>query len=225
MKTIRIITIHTAVLIPIMLGCSTDNQKSDSDTESMDTSETTQQVPWTDYFVNRSQDDAEEGTNGEVDLTNEDLDLGQLSGFESAKAIGIRFDGIRVTKDQKINSAFLQFTMEGNRSKEKPTELTIRAELSANGESFNEEAKNLSSRELTKTAVIWSPEPWNPKQADAKRPRTPDLTTIIQEVVNQEDWQEGNALVLIIKGTGERDAVSFDGGGKKDGPMLRIDAI
>lgn len=175
-----------------------------------------------DYFVNRSQDDAEEGANGQVDLTNEDLDLGQLSGFESAKAIGIRFEGIRLTPKQKVQNAFLQFTMEGNRMKAKPTELTIRAELSPDAKSFEDEAKNISSRNLTKTSVKWSPKPWDPKQARDKKPRTPDLSQLIQEVIDQEGWQAGSSMVLVITGTGERDAVSFDAGSKKDGPMLRI---
>ena len=59
-----------------------------------------------DYYVNKSQDDAEEGTNGQLDLTNEDLDLGQLSGFESAKAIGLRFEGIRLKKNPNDSGSF-----------------------------------------------------------------------------------------------------------------------
>ena len=69
----------------------------------------------------------------------------------------------------------------------------------------------------------WSPEPWDPKRARDERPQTPDLSALIQEVVDQKDWMEGNAVVLIISGTGERDAVSFDGGGKQDGPMLHVE--
>ena len=49
------------------------------------------------------------------------------------------------------------------------------------------------------------------------------LHHLIQEVVDQVDWTEGNALVLIIAGTGERDAMSFDGGGKEGGPMLSLE--
>lgn len=175
------------------------------------------------YYVSQSQDDAEEGTNGQVDLVNEDLDLGQLSGFESAAKNGIRFDGIRVAKGQRIKQAFVRFTMEGNRVKGKPTELAIHAELAPDAEAFRKESRNISSRKLTKASVIWSPEPWDPKRARDERPQTPDLSALVQEVVDQQDWKEGNALVLIISGNGERDAVSFDGGGKHDGPMLRLE--
>ncbi len=175
------------------------------------------------YSVSRSEDDAEEGTNGQVDLANEDLDLGQLSGFESAATIGIRFDGIRIPEGRKIKRAFVQFTMEGNRAKAKPTKLTLRAELAPDAESFKKQRKNISSRTLTKASVSWSPKPWNPKRARDEKPQTPDLSALIQEVVDQSDWKAGNALVLIISGTGERDAVSFDGGGKQDGPTLHVE--
>jgi hypothetical protein len=220
MKDINIIVIVVQVLF--ILGCTTNTKEQvNASTKRIPSEITNTQA--TNYFVNQSHDDAEEGTNGQVDLTNEDLDLGQLSGFESAKAIGIRFEGILVTKEQKIKQAFLQFTIEGNKVKAKQTELTIRAELSPNAVSFKNEAKNISSRKLTKTMVKWIPEPWNPKKAGDLMPRTPNLSPLIDEVVNQDGWQEGNALVLIITGTGERDAVSFDGGGKKEGPMLHIE--
>ena len=175
------------------------------------------------YYVSRSEDDAEEGTNGEVDLANEDLDLGQLSGFESAAKIGIRFSGIRIPRGRKVERAFLQFTMEGNRAKAKPTKLTIHAQLAPDADAFKKEKKNISSRRLTKASVTWSPAPWDPKRARDEKPQTPDLSALIQEVVDQEDWMQGNALVLIIAGAGERDAVSFDGGGKRDAPMLRVE--
>ena len=220
MKDISILVIFVQVFF--MLGCSTNAKEQENATQKQIPSEITN-AQVTNYFVNQSHDDAEEGTNGKVDLTNEDLDLGQLSGFESAKAIGIRFEGIRVEKEQKIKQAFLQFTMEGNKTKAKQTELTIRAELSSNAESFKDEVENISSREHTKTLVKWFPEPWNPKNAGELKPRTPNLSPLIEEVVNQDGWQKGNALVFIITGNGERDAVSFDGGGKKEGPMLRIE--
>lgn len=174
------------------------------------------------YYVVRSENDAEEGTNGKIDLTNEDLDLGQLSGFESAAAVGLRFESIRLSRGTKIKRAFLQFTMEGNRRKSKPTKLTLRAELSPDAKAFRDEPKNISSRPMTRTSVTWSPEPWDPQQQPAPRPETPNLAGLIQQVVNQDDWKEGNALVLIITGDGERDALSFDGGGKESGPLLQV---
>ena len=209
MKIQKLLTVIVALVCPF----NTYAQQGGGDDE----------PPAGNYFVSRSEDDAEEGVSGKVDLTNEDLDLGQLSGFESAAAIGIRFDGIRIPNGRKIKRAFLQFTTEGRRTRSDPSELTLRAELAPNAEAFKDEQNDISSRRRTKALVKWSPEPWHPPQRQATKPQTPDLSALIQEVVDQDDWKQGNALVLIITGTGERDAVSFDGGGKQDGPMLRVE--
>lgn len=217
-----IIKISIVVLAFVIVGCSSNKTELKTGSQEQSTIETAN-TQSTKYFVNKSQDDAEEGMDGQIDVSNEDLDLGQLSGFESAKAIGMRFEEIQVSKGQVLKNAFLEFTMEGNSVKAKPTELIIQAEMSPNAKSFQKEAANISSRELSKASIKWSPETWNPKQAHDHKPSTPDLSPIIQEVVNQDDWQEGNALVLIITGTGERDAVSFDGGGKEEGPVLHIE--
>ena len=147
--------------------------------------------------MSRSEDDAEEGVNGQVDLANEDLDLGQLSGFESATAIGVRFDGVHIPVGEKIRRAFLQFTSEGNRTKSKPTKLMIRAELAGDADSFKKEEKNISARKLTETSVIWSPQSWHPKDGRGERQQTPDLSILIQEVIEQDDWKQGNAIVLV----------------------------
>lgn len=178
-----------------------------------------------DFFVSQSSDDAEEGVDGIVDISNEDLDLGQLSGFESAKSIGIRYDSVTISTEENIKDAFLEFTMEGNSKKNKDTELIIHAELSPNSQSFTEEPLNISSRELTQASVIWSPETWDPKKAMEIKPRTPNIYPLIQEVIQQEDWELGNPITFIITGTGERDTVSFDGGGEDEAPILRLELI
>ncbi len=41
-------------------------------------------------------------------------------------------------------------------------------------------------------------------------PKTPDLSSIVQEIVNRPNWQSDNAMVFIIEGTGRRSAVSRD---------------
>ena len=175
-----------------------------------------------DYFVARSEDDAEEGSNGQVDLTNDDLDFGQAAGFESAVAIGLRFDGIRVAPGGRIERAFVQFSKDEPGNKADPTELVIRAELVADAESFRAAPRNISARKLTNATVNWSPIPWRRGDGRGEAQRTPDLSPVLQEVVDQENWRDGNAIVLIFTGDGERDAISFDGGGRDDGPMLCV---
>ncbi|MBC8379371.1 MAG: hypothetical protein H8E62_09360 [Planctomycetes bacterium] len=42
-------------------------------------------------------------------------------------------------------------------------------------------------------------------------PKTPDLSSIVQEIVNRASWTSGNSMVFIIEGTGERTAEAYDG--------------
>lgn len=56
----------------------------------------------------------------------------------------------------------------------------------------------------------------------SEKQRTSDLSSLIQEVVNQSNWQEGNALVLIISGSGRRTAQSWDVAWSGT-PMLYVD--
>lgn len=98
----------------------------------------------------------------------------------------------------------------------------IRAEFVADAKSFSDTPRDISSRVLTQTKVIWSPRPWRPGDVRGEAQRTPDLAAVLQEVVDRDDWREGNAIVLVFTGDGERDAISFDGGGDTDGPMLHV---
>lgn len=176
------------------------------------------------YYVNQSEDDAEERINHDVNVTSDDLDFGQSSvgGFETAIAIGVRFDGIKVAQGSKIKRAFLQFTKDVSPTESEPTELQIRAELAADAPSFAEKPRNITSRTMTKSVVNWVPEPWNPEQRRGESSRTPDLSPLIQEVVGHDGWKEGSAVVLVITGDGERDAISFDSGDKRYVPMLHV---
>ena len=94
----------------------------------------------------------------------------------------------------------------------KPSELTIHAELSGNAKSFTDDKHNISSRKKTKAVVKWKPEPWKVRWERSKKHQSPDLSSLVQEVVAQDNWHKGSSLVLIITGTGERDTISFDGG-------------
>ncbi len=90
------------------------------------------------------------------------------------------------------------------------TVLTLHAELAGDAVAFSEVKQNISLRKPTAASVNWSPEPWEVNRESSVRQRTPNLAALIQEVVNRPDWREGNALVLLISGSGDRDAWSYD---------------
>ena len=39
---------------------------------------------------------------------------------------------------------------------------------------------------------------------------TPDLTSLVQEIVDRAAWSSGNAMAFIIAGSGQRTAISVD---------------
>ena len=154
-----------------------------------------------------------------------DLDLGQKDSgkAEDTVAVGVRLDNIGIPKGAKIKRAYLQFTKDDADVEAKPSELTLQAELTGIGASFTENKHDITSRKKTKASVIWKPEPWRMGWERSKKHQSPDLSSLVQEVVAQDNWHQGSSLVLIITGTGERDTISFDGGGRRYGPMLHIE--
>src|SRR5690606_3591709 len=72
----------------------------------------------------------------------------------------------------------------------------------------------------TNAAVTWQPAAWT-QGAAGEAERTPDLTPIIQEIVDRGGWVSGNSLALIISGSGRRNAVSWNGD-RDAAPLLTI---
>ncbi len=133
-------------------------------------------------FVTRSTDDAEELTDGSMYIDSSDLELIRDDNQRGDQVVGIRFADIRIPRGAQIKRAYLQFTVAEVSTEE--TDLTIHSELAADAETFREIKRNISSRKKTSTAVKWSPEPWNVVGERSERQRTPDLSSLIQEVID-----------------------------------------
>jgi len=125
--------------------------------------------------------------------------------------VGLRFMDIPIPREARVKRAYVQFTAYPRDPGSEKTDLVLHAELAANAEPFAEVKHNITSRPKTVASVKWSPEPWTVPDERSQKQRTPDLSSLIQEVVNQPDWQKGNALVLIISGSGLRNAQSIWG--------------
>lgn len=52
--------------------------------------------------------------------------------------------------------------------------------------------------------------------------RTPDLSSIVQEIMDRPGWSGGNSLVIIITGTGEWVAESYNGD-PRGAPLLHVE--
>jgi hypothetical protein len=137
------------------------------------------------------------------------------------QVVGIRFADIQIPEGTQIKKAYLQFTADEVDTEQ--TDLTIHAELADNAEAFRNVDHNITSRPKTSASVKWLPEPWNVDGERSEKQRTPDLSSLIQEVIAQPSWQAGNALVLIISGSGKRVAESYYYGDQQGTPVLYIE--
>jgi len=70
--------------------------------------------------------------------------------------------------------------------------------------------------------VSWSPPVWTTVGQAGPDQRTPDLMPIVQEIVDRPGWASGNSLVVIISGTGERVAESYEGD-SAGAPLLHVE--
>ena len=71
--------------------------------------------------------------------------------------------------------------------------------------------KNVSSRETTSAEVTWEPPVWPTEGEAGEDQRTPDLSSIIQEIVNRPGYTQSSAISIIITGSGERTAEAYEG--------------
>jgi hypothetical protein len=58
--------------------------------------------------------------------------------------------------------------------------------------------------------VNWSPPPWNAVGAAGPDQETPDLSAVMQEIIDQPAWSEGNAVVFVVTGSGRRTAEAYN---------------
>ncbi|MEJ2157511.1 MAG: PilC/PilY family type IV pilus protein [Desulfobacteraceae bacterium] len=159
------------------------------------------------FPVISGQDDAEEGTAvGSVLYHNhEDLDLG---GFElglNDSVVGIRIQNVQIPQGATILSAYFEFN--ANASEDTTSTFLMEGEAIDNALPFSTVADDLKNRVSTTATVTWNSVPaWT----DGQFYVTPDITSIVQEIVSRPGWTSGNSMVFRFTGTGKRDIRAFD---------------
>jgi hypothetical protein len=162
-------------------------------------------------------DDAEERYNGSVLTNSTDLDI-TTDGNRFMTAVGLRFTGLGIPRGASITNAYVQFRADEVGTG--PANLTVRAQASDNAPTFTTTSANLSTRPTTAASVAWAPTDWNTVGAAGAAQQTSNLAAVIQEVVNRPGWVQGNAVALVITGTGDRTAESFEG---STDPVLHVE--
>jgi hypothetical protein len=160
---------------------------------------------WADVLelsIGSGDDDVEESSVGQMLFASGDLALG------ASQRVGLRYEGVDVPPGWIVTSARLQFRADEAGSA--GTSLTLQGEASDDAAPFERADDSLSARPRTDAAVPWSPAAWSAGQAGAAQ-RSPELAPVLQEIVDRPGWESGNAIVLVVSGSGSRVADSFEG--------------
>lgn len=173
--------------------------------------------------IGAQSDDAEEdlGT-GAVRLDSPDLDLIDSSGIN--QVVGMRFQSVVVPRLATIKNAFIRFQADETQDAATfPTSLRIKAQKATNPSTFTTANNNVTNRtngaSSTSNYVDWLSLPdWIINNSYT----TPDLTSIVQELVDQPGWCGGNSMVFTIEGSGRRVAKSYDGV-PEEAPVLVVE--
>ena len=168
-----------------------------------------------DVRVSASTDDAEEHQTGTMEsLTSSDLELIQES---DDQVVGMRFLNLGIPQGANVTNAYIEFTVDETDTV--ATNLTFRAQAADNPATFSSTSSDITSRPTT-GSVAWNSVPsWSSVGATFQ---TPDLSSVVQEVVDRAGWGSGNALVMIVTGTGKRVAESYDGS-SANAPLLHVE--
>lgn len=142
-------------------------------------------------------DDGEESETGKVRLAKKGIRLAS-DGFEGWA--GFRFSGLDVPPGSRILSAFVQFEAAKKDGKAAQLHLAARAD----GGPFTSAPLGLSGPGALGPSVPWSPPPWPRRGESGGAQRTPDLSPVIQQLVDDPAWSAGDALALLTWGTGRR---------------------
>lgn len=178
-----------------------------------------------DIRVNQSMDDAEERTStGDTSwYNNSDLDLGGFSTTSNDSVAGIRFKGLGIPKGATISTAYITFEAYANSSTaQADTDFVINGIASDDATWFPNNVDEISSRPVTTASVAWDNVPaWTAGATD----QTPELKTIVQELVNRAGWTTSSSIAFKITGTGKRDARPYDYGDHTHGPVLHVEYV
>ncbi|WP_141719663.1 T9SS type A sorting domain-containing protein [Roseivirga misakiensis] len=137
----------------------------------------------------------EDNTDGSIDLGSSDLELVDESNNQT---VGIRFTNVTIDQGASIAAATVQF--QTDETSTGALTITIEGQLSDNAAAFTTATNNVSSRTRTMASESWSPADWNTVGEAGSDQRTVDISSIIQEIVGQPGWSNGNSLVLIFTG-------------------------
>lgn len=148
--------------------------------------------------IGTSSDDAEQEDDAMDALYDDDLDIGWEGDPTKLHVVttGLRFQNINIPANAIIDSAFILFCAHEGKNADDTAKITIIGQTGANVATFDLD-NLITARPETQASVSWVvAEEWELWHFY----RTPDIKSIVQEIINQQGWVMGNAMGLTLKG-------------------------
>lgn len=166
--------------------------------------------------VSQGDNDAEERlSNGNVNTGDNELDMIYSGSYN--QEIGMKFKNIDIPNGATITNAYIDFEADGTDSG--TTHLTFSAEDTDNAPDFTATNFDITSRTKTSAKITWSNVPsWNTNG----NYQTPDISSVVQEIIDRPGWTSGNSIAILVNGSGRRQAESYNGE-SNNAPLLVID--
>jgi PKD repeat protein len=171
-----------------------------------------------DRQISNGNDDVEEELlSGTVYFASSDIELGDDPAFNGSQTVGLRFLNLDIPQGANIDAATLQFVVDETGSG--ATDVEIGAHAIDNAPAFANSTGDVTSRPLTANTVLWSIPAWGSVGAVKQ---SPDISSVVQEVVDRPGWAANNSIAVIIGGSGTRTAESFEGSAGL-APLLHVE--
>ncbi len=176
-------------------------------------------------YLPAASDETQDSTIGELDYDSKYIELGYKDGSKKTPQLcGFRFDGIEIGKGRTIDSAYIEFNLYLDTYID-ACNFYIFAEDTANAAEFAAEAASsggpggapggapgtsssseptydsleLSARTKLTDSLNWVITANQYAQTDTVF-RTPDIKSLVQQLINKESWDSTNAMAFYIKG-------------------------
>ena len=174
--------------------------------------------------INSGPDDAEEvmtsleaeGPLGAIDIGSSDLEL--IFDHEP-QYVGLLFRNVQIPKGSTVTNAYVQFSVDV--IKEGCTDQAIALEVYgakvANLTEIGEADYSISQHPPTTAKVAWAPESSVAVGDRGVNEQTPDIASVITEIIGLDGWAAGNNMLIIVGGDPNqtedknREVESFDG--------------
>ncbi len=169
-------------------------------------------------------------------LTDSDLELGTETDSGSPgldwQVIAVQYDTLGIPQGATITSAKITFEVQNSGMAWTSNDFTILAEAGDDASVFSTEPNNITDRARSAASVAWVPDALPAVNAKVE---TPDITTLIQEVVDRPGWSDDNRLTLMIYpdvylasptgGTTTVQEIEFEAGPGSDAPTLTVEYL